>query len=109
MNGSRLPNSTVVNDRSSSNAGKPYGRNIRKIPKPILADETQPQSVTSVSHTQTTPIIPLQETSTVVNEHVAKSRPVCLTYCHNCVETCSFCNFTSINYPCEWKFLLFSR
>ena len=84
MADSRMLNTTVGDDRSPLITGKPYGRNIRKIPKPLTADERQAQNASSLSSANSNPMVPLHEATTLVNEPaVVKSRPVVfLLYCY---------------------------
>lgn len=72
-----MPNSTVVEDRSSSSAAKSYGRNIRKITQPAIVDQSHTSAINSFANANTTPLAPQPETPTAVNETVVpKSRPV---------------------------------
>ena len=58
MADSRMLNTTVGDDRSPPITGKPYGRNIRKIPKPLTADERQVQNASSLSSVNSNPMVP---------------------------------------------------
>lgn len=82
MAGPQSSNSSVVEDRSPSITGKAYGRNIRKISNPINSEETQAKAPSFPGNANPNPIIPFQDTSTAVNEHVvSKSRPVYICFC----------------------------